>query len=61
MKDDNIKNKMIDTIFRIYKDIDEKKLQLDYSGIRSKIKKDGKYYDDFWIKGPRELGIPGYF
>ena len=61
MKDDDIKIKMIDTISKIYKGIDEKKLQLDYSGIRSKIKKDGKYYDDFWIKGPKDLGIPGYF
>ena len=53
--------KMIETISKIYKHIDEKKLHLDYSGIRSKIKKNGQYYDDFWIKGPKDLGIPGYF
>ncbi len=61
MTDELIKNKMIGTISKIYKDIDVKKLHLDYSGIRSKIKCDGKYYGDFWIKGPRDLGIPGYF
>ena len=61
IRDDDIKNKMIEVISKIYKNIDEKKLQLDYSGIRSKIKHEGQYYDDFWIKGPRELGIPGYF
>ncbi len=61
MKDDDITKKMIETISKIYKHIDEKKLHLDYSGIRSKIKKNGQYYDDFWIKGPKDLGIPGYF
>ena len=61
MENEGIKEEMKKSILKKYKNIDEEKLCLDYAGIRSKIKRNGQYYSDFWIKGPKEIKIPGYF
>lgn len=45
----------------LFKNIDESRLYLDYAGIRPKIKKEGELYLDFWVKGPRDHMVPGYF
>lgn len=54
---DSLKN----AISKTFKGIDEEKLRADYSGIRTQIVYKGETYNDFWIKGPRELNISGYF
>ena len=47
-------------ISRRFKGIDLDRLGPEYCGIRSKINYKGILHKDFWIKGPIELGIPGY-
>lgn len=47
-------------ISRRFRDVDLERLGPDYCGIRSKINHKGILHKDFWIKGPIELGIPGY-
>ncbi len=49
------------SISEIFKDIDKSELSYDYSGIRSKIKVDKELYKDFWIKGPLDHGVVGYY
>ncbi len=54
-------DQMFPAIEKIFKGIEKKDLQLDYCGIRSKIKINGELYPDFWIKNGKEWGMPGYF
>jgi L-2-hydroxyglutarate oxidase LhgO len=61
LNDEKIKENMYLSISKIFKGIQKEFLNFDYSGIRSKIKLKGKLHEDFWIKGPKELGIPGYY
>jgi len=61
--DENVKNEMLPAILKIFKGIDPDKLSIDFCGIRSKIKKRGELYEDFWIKGSKcsdGHGISGY-
>lgn len=51
-------NEMAKGIHQTFKSVDEEALSLDYCGIRPKIKKSGKLYQDFYLNAPRE--IPGY-
>lgn len=48
---------MTESIQKVFKNIDESKLYLDYCGIRPKIIKDGQLYTDFWIESP----LPNYY
>lgn len=51
---------MKESIRRNFKNVDCERLFPDYAGIRSKIEVNGDLYKDFWIKGPKDLGIEGY-
>jgi L-2-hydroxyglutarate oxidase LhgO len=61
LNEEKLKENMYLSISKIFKGIQKEFLNFDYSGIRSKIKLKGTLYEDFWLKGPKELGIPGYF
>jgi L-2-hydroxyglutarate oxidase LhgO len=65
--DSSIIDQMFPAIQKVFKGIERKDLSLDYSGIRSKIKKEKELYTDFWIESPIKnywecLGIesPGF-
>lgn len=59
--DDSTKARMIPSIHEIFKNINDADLQLGYSGIRPKIKKDGLLYTDFVFNTHDEHGLKGYF
>ena len=52
---------MYQAICRVFKCVQKDFLSFDYSGIRPKIKLNGELYTDFWVKGPKDHGISGYY
>lgn len=58
--DQNLLESMYPAIERIFHNVEKDKLSDDFSGIRPRVKVDGEVVTDFWIKGEKELGIPGY-
>lgn len=52
---------MYPEIRKIFKDISKENLSVDYSGVRTKIRRNGNLYNDFWIKDSSEHGIVNYF
>lgn len=59
-EDQNLET-MHQAICRVFKGVQKEFLSFDYSGIRPKIKLKGELYTDFWIKGPKDHGISGYY
>lgn len=52
---------MYPAISSLFKGIEIEDLQEDYCGIRSKIKRDGKLYSDFWLGDQEAHGLSGYY
>ncbi|MBT3586353.1 MAG: FAD-dependent oxidoreductase [Halobacteriovoraceae bacterium] len=52
---------MKEYVLQTYKGIDPDKLAMDYCGIRNKIIKAEKLFEDFWVGDPSSTGIKGYF
>jgi len=58
---ESVIEEMYPSIKKLFPTVSRNDLQVDYSGIRSKIFLNGKAYHDFWIQGPNEHGKKGYF
>ncbi len=56
----DLDSSMVAAIEQLFKNIDPSLLSIDFAGIRSRIIYNSNEYNDFWIKGTRELGIDGY-
>jgi len=54
-------DQMFPAIEKIFKGITKEDLSLDYAGVRPKILKEKKPFNDFIIQGPSYHGILGYF
>lgn len=54
------KEEMVGQVKALFKNIDESKLYLDYSGIRPKIKKNGVLYKDFLFQTEKDHGLKNY-
>ena len=52
--------KMSKDILKTFKGINESDLEIDYCGIRSKIKRDGKLYSDFYISNGESYRLTNY-
>lgn len=60
--DESVIDEMNLAIASLFKGIERERLQLDYCGIRPKIKDtNGELYSDFWIASAQSRGLPGYF
>jgi L-2-hydroxyglutarate oxidase LhgO len=53
--------KAASSVRSVFKELEDETFFADYAGVRSKIKKEGSLYYDFWIKGPEHHGQEGYF
>ena len=51
----NTKQQMLASVNRLFKNIDNEKLELDYCGVRPKILKEGQLYRDFVVQSPESL------
>jgi len=56
----NLIDEMYPEISKIFKNIAKEDLEIDYCGIRPKIKYKGIVYSDFWIKEGSEYGLNNY-
>ena len=58
---ESVKEKMMHAIHEVFKNINESDLQLGYSGIRPKVRKNGQLVTDFVFNTQKEHEIKGYF
>lgn len=58
---ENVIDQMFPAIEKVFKGINKEDLSLDYAGVRPKIRKDGKAFNDFAIQGPVNHGVECYF
>lgn len=58
---DDLVDEMYPAIAKLFKGISKDELAPDYCGIRSKIKRNGELYPDFWLGTPDEHNISGYY
>lgn len=57
---DNLIESMYSEICKVFKNISIEDLEIDYCGIRPKIKLNGNIYSDFWIKEGSSYGFRNY-
>lgn len=57
---ENLVSNMSKDILKVFKGIEETDLEVDYCGIRPKIKRNGKLFTDFYISNGEEYGIKNY-
>ena len=57
--DESLKDNFVEAIKKYWPDIEPKKLQPDYVGIRPKIQNRNEKMKDFSIMGPKDHGVDG--